>query len=492
MILRVFTLLLLTVCLTSCGSKKGSVPVKLKILQSGITNGVAALDGGVLIMGKSEDGANSFRVGVASSNSDLTLDLAKGRWEFAAVGWVGDSGVLTGTNSCAYTGFVDLRDTNSTVTFNFSKARCADTFNGRPFSEHLNSSVTGQFLQLYPVPCYQATAGNLNSTNCPTTPSIGNYPSNLLSFKVVYEGEQKGQVAGFASPLVSKCFEVFKAPYPYIPMTSTATDSPLGFSLQFFTDNACTGIPVTYNFKNGALLNNLPMPNVFTPYSTYYSYFFFNPGALHDVRVPDSSAANLSFAGQYVNSSWYINTTTSAFNITSHPVSATEMCLTETGTCSSGDWIPVATNGVFNFTAGDGVKTVKLFHRNVNGIVSTTYAQSAMNVVLTPLMLSTPIENIQAGYINLGWTLASVIGNDLIMSSRLKICDTSACGVIYFDQVDVPNVLAGTVQILPSALISSIPALSTCYAKLEVTDIFGIPVYVTWPALSVTSGLLKP
>lgn len=492
MILRLFTLLLLSICLASCGSKKGTVPVKLKILQSGITSGSVTLNGGILIMGKSEDGANSFRLGVPSSNNDLSLDLVKGRWEFAAVGWTGGDGILTGTNTCAYTGFVDLKDTDATVSFNFTQARCASAFNGRPFSEHLHSSITGQFLKLFPVPCYKSTVADLNSTNCATSPSGSEIQSNLLSFKVVYEGEKKGQVVGLAAPLVSKCFGVFQGQYPYVPMTSTATDSPLGFSLQFFTDNACAGVPVSLSLRNGALLNDLPFPNVFTPDSNLYSYFFFRPGVIHDVRVPDSSTSGLSMTSQYVNSAYYINSSSSTYNITSHPESATEMCLTESGACSNVDWLPLASGGVFNFTVGSGVKTVKLFHRNVNGIVSSTYAQFVMNVVLAPLALSTPIDDVQPSYINLGWTLASPIGSDMILSSRLKICDTSACGTVYFDQMNVPNILTGTVQVIPSALISSIPTSSTCYAKLEVTDIFGMPMYLTWPALSVTSGLVKP
>ncbi len=492
MILRLFTLLLLSACLASCGSKKGTVPVKIKILQSGITNGSVTLAGGILIMGKSEDSANSFRLGVPSSNTDLTLDLVKGRWEFAAVGWTGGDGILSGTNTCAYTGFIDLKDTDATVNFNFTQARCATPFNGRPFSEHLNGSVAGQFLKLFPVPCYKSTVADLNSTNCSTSPSGSEIQSNLLSFKVVYDGEKKGQVVGLASPLISKCFGVFQGQYPYVPMTSTATDSPLGFSLQFFTDSACAGVPVSISLRNGALLNDLQFPNIFTPYSNLYSYFFFRPGAIHDVRVPDSSLSSLSIAAQYVNSSYYINVSSAGYNITGHPESAVEMCLTEAGSCSGADWIPLSANGVFNFTPGNGVKTVKLFHRNVNGIVSTTYAQFVVNAVVTPLALSTPIENVQPSYINLGWTLASPIGNDLIMSSRLKICDTSACGIIYFDQFNVPNLLTGTVQVLGSALISSIPPSSTLYAKLEVTDIFGVPFYLTWPALNVTSGLVKP
>lgn len=212
-------------------------------------------------------------------------------------------------------------------------------------------------------------------------------------------------------------------------MTSTATDSPLGFSLQFFTDSTCAGVPVTLSFRDGALLNNYSIPHVFTPFSNDFSYFFFRPAAIHDVRIPNSAASNLSLIGQSVNSNNYINTLTTTYNITAHPEAATEMCLTETGSCISSDWVPVASSGIYNFTAGNGIKTVKLFHRNANGIVSSTYAQSVMNVALASLILSSPSESVQAGYINLSWSLASTFGNDLILSSRLKVCDTAACGL---------------------------------------------------------------
>lgn len=489
MILRVFTLLLLSACLASCGSKNGTVPVKLKILQSGITSASISLDGGILIMGKSEDGANSFRLGVASSNTELSLDLVKGRWEFAAVGWLGGAGILSGTNTCAYTGFVDLKDNDSAVTFNFTKARCADTFNGRPFSEYLNSSVSGQFLQFYPVPCYQATSANMNTTNCPTAPSPGSAPTNLLSYKIVYESEQKGQVAGSVAPLVSKCFEVFKAPYPYLPMTSTSTDSPLGFSIQLFTDSACAGIPLTYNFKGGALLNNLPVVNQFTPYSTYYTYFFFNPGPLHDVRVPDSTTSSLTFPSIVSNGNYYVNVLNPTFNALSHPESAREMCLTES-TCTNADWTPLVSGGVFNLTAGDGTKIVKLFHRNMNGVVSVNPATFTIHLVTTPMVLSVPIYNSQAGYLNLGWTSVSV-NAELVASSRLRICDTSSCGITYFDQNNIPNISTGTIQIMGSALMATMP-IGTYYAKLEVMDIFGNSTYLPWTAIVTTYELIKP
>lgn len=490
MILRIFTLLLLTVFLASCGSKKGTVPVKLKILQGYTTANSVTLSGGVLIMGKSEDGANSFRVGVPSSNSDLTLDLAKGRWEFAAVGWAGGAGILSGTNTCAYTGYVDLKDNDSSVTFNFTKARCADTFNGRVFSEHLNSSVTGQFLQLYPVPCYQASGSTMNSTNCPTAPSVGDRPSSLGSYKVIYEGEQKGNVSGFASALVSQCFAVFGGTYPYVPMTSTSTDSPLGFSLQFFPDNSCAGVPVTYNFKNGALSNNLSMPNTFTPYGTYYSYFFFNPGAAFDIRVPNSASSSLNIPSAiFHNSSDYVNNNSVTLAIGTHPVAAFEMCLTET-TCSAGDWVALSNSATFNLSAGDGAKTIKLFHRNLAGVASSTNASYLVQLVTTPMMASTPSVSSQAGYLTLNWIGASIV-DDLVATTRLRVCSDNTCSVPYFDG-PVPTPSSGSIQILPGQLITTMPIGSTYYAKLEVIDIFGMPTYLSWTSFATTYELVKP
>lgn len=460
--------------------------MKLKILQSGIINGVATLDGGVLIMGKSEDGANSFRVGVANSNSDLTLDLAKGRWEFAAVGWVGGAGIMSGTNSCAYTGFVDLKDNDSAVTFNFTKARCATAFNGRAFSEHLNSTVTGQFLQLYPVPCFQVTNANLDSAYCPTSPSVGDRPSNLASYKVIYEGEQKGQVIGSAAPLVSQCFETFGGVYPYLPMTSTSTDSPLGFSLQFFPDNTCAGVPVTYNFKNGALLNNLPIPNTFTPYGNYYSYFFFNPGPAFDIRVPNSSIAVLNIpTAIFHNSNYYTNINTVNVSISSHPEAAFQMCLTET-TCSSGDWVPLSASASYNLSGGDGAKIIKLYHRNMAGVSSSSYASYPVQLVTTSMQVNTtatPVVSMLSD-LTLNWDPA-LLQDNLIVNTRLRICESNLCTTTYFDQpVPVPS--SGSILITPAQLMVTMPIGSTYYAKLEVTDIFGAPIYHYWPSFATS------
>lgn len=490
MILRVLTLMLLTLVLVSCGEKKSTVPVKLKILQSGITSGAIALNGGILIMGKSEDKLNSFRLGVGSSSTEISLDLVKGKWEFAAIGWVGGSGILTDSNKCAYTGFVDLTEAESVVNFNFTTARCAQSFNGRAFSNaaFLSEAVPGEFFKFNPVLCYESTVANMNNTYC----DVSANPSNLSSFRIVYPGEIKGQVTGKLTSLVSGCFTVMGGIYPSLPMTSLGSDSPLGFELQFFTNDVCGGAPVNYSFKGGAINNySAPVTHSFLPYSSYYTYFFMNPGPLHDARVPNSLSTLMNITSAVLGGvNYYVNNQNVTYTIsTPHPESARQMCLTET-TCTAEDWRPLTNSGTFTLLAGDGAHTIKLFHRNVFGDVSVSPSTATVNLVTTNMSFSSLGFSENPGIsVTPNWIGASV-NDELVLNTRLRMCDTSACAVVYLDLIGGLVLSSGNVQIIPSMLIASIPT-GALYIKMEITDIFGATQYLTWTPTAV-HGLVKP
>ena len=110
MVSKLILFLILLISAISCGPKKAeSLSVKLNVFKSNIT-AAAALNGGVVIVGRSEDGLDAFRVGLMDVNQDLSLNLKKGKWEFAAIAWEGNNGPVTGKNRCAYTGFVVLKD----------------------------------------------------------------------------------------------------------------------------------------------------------------------------------------------------------------------------------------------------------------------------------------------------------------------------------------------------------------------------------------------
>lgn len=485
MISRILKLLILSVFLASCGSNKGTIPVKLKILQSGITANSVALNGGILIVGRTEDGANSFRLGVPSSSTDLSLDLVKGKWEFAAIGWIGAGGAITGTNTCAYTDFVDLKDTAATVNFNFTKARCAQNFNGRAFSEHLNGSVTGEFLKLFPIPCYEPAGASMNTSICPA----GANQSDLLSFKVIYESELKGNVTGAVAPLVSACFGVMGGNYPYLPMTSVGSDSPFGFTIQFFTDLNCTSVPVNYSFKGGALFNNLNIPHLFTPYGTYYTYLFINPGPVHDKRVPDSTQTLFEIVNALPeNGTNYLNTPIANFQIINdHPASAVEMCLTDT-VCNPVDWRPLAMSGTITLNATPGNKLIKLYHRNAFGDLSTNYSSSTV-MLIGPMSGLGTTTSTSANVLNLYWTNGVVYG-EIIASMQLKICESSSCSIQYANFMTPPNIMTGMLQVNSANLMQSMP-IGTYYAKLEVTDIFGVKYYIYWPSFVTTEVITK-
>ena len=162
MAVRISTLLVMVFLLAACSAKKEKVPVKLKLFQS---NMIAALNlsGGIVVVGKSETEADHFRFAVSDSDQNITLDLKKGKWEFMAVGWTGTSGPFTGDNKCAYSGVIDLKDSEATVSLNLTMANCLKPFSNNVFADTSAQRADGNFFKLKPVICYNSV---LTTDNC--------------------------------------------------------------------------------------------------------------------------------------------------------------------------------------------------------------------------------------------------------------------------------------------------------------------------------------
>lgn len=380
MFLRTFILIILAAMLASCGSKKGTVPVKMKIFSSNLIAAGTA-DGGVVLIGQSEDKIHSFKVGLLSAESGITLDLPKGRWEFAAISWAGTSGPLTGNNRCAYSGMVDLNLTEASVSLNLTSPLCASLFNGRQFSHNdFMNTATGIFRDFVPVICFD---GILNDTNCPAATNL----SSLLSYKVVFEPWKRGEIQGALTPLVSNCLPIGTTPRAKIPVTDSGTDTPFGATVVFFPSNDCSGNPVVYNFRDG-LKNNytLPTPVEVSPISTNYSGLYINPGFAFNLTPINPASLNANGANFDGTSSYHYASSTITYLTSAIPAGVDTMCVTSgasAASCAAGDWVPAVTTGSVIVPAGEGVKSMKLYFKSMAGILSSTPATFTATVDTT-------------------------------------------------------------------------------------------------------------
>lgn len=424
MLTKVLTLILLTFIVTSCGDKKAVSSVKLKLFQSNVVTGTTPIpmEGGVLLMGKSEDGLNSFRTGVIDLSKEISLTLIKGRWEFAAVSWSGGNGPLTGDNRCAYTGFVDLKDSEVSVSFNLSSSRCLSTFNGRQFSSPDYRLATGRFLDFIPVMCFDNSA-NPASEQCKTYTQS----TNIASYRIIYNSEQKGQVTGEVLPLASQCLPLNAAPRARIPVTDTGTDSPFGVRIVFYIDSSCGVSVFAGDFHDGIKDSQLPFWSQSGFVAGYYSYLFINPGQQFNNAAAEPRGLILN--GLMINGVATFPAPQLSYSIPSHPANAVSMCLTTSSTCSSGDWRALDLSGNVSVNLADGAYVLKLFYKTVSGVVSTTPSYANFNLDTTapmaPIVNAGGLSNASMTTgVNVVWTSPDVSSFD---HYQVDICSDVTC-----------------------------------------------------------------
>lgn len=337
--------------LYSCAPKKaGVVPVKLKIFQSNLLTGVP-INGGVLIAGKSEDGLESFRFGLANANQDVTLDLKKGKWEFAAIAWSGENGLLTGVSRCSATGMIELKDNDATVNLNLTQSRCLSTFSSsnRSFTSASSQELSGRFYSLKPVLCVN---GSLNSTACP----VSSNSTIFKSYRVLFPSDIKGNIGGSLSSLVSACRLVSDNNHATLPLGSSADTTPFGFKFELYPSANCTGTVNSLDFSSGvlnAVASNSSMA-LENNSSALTTYLFFNPGAsyiaLNNVQINSGASATNS-----INANVSFNTLLPG---------VTNICFTEVNSAGSCSWISdLNSPQAFSLSAGDGTKTIYLFSK---------------------------------------------------------------------------------------------------------------------------------
>jgi hypothetical protein len=259
---NLLTIFLVATIVVSCGKKTGNSQIKMSFFKgsSNMLAGANPMFGGIVVVGHRVDGTGQFQIGLQNANDEQVVNLQKGLWEFAAVGWDGtgtiDSQIFTGVNRCAYTGPVDLSTDNSSITFTMLPENCG--VNGIPnhpgaisnssFLTTEASTIVNQFLPVTLQSCSGLTVGTPGMTpGCTSTPT-----GLTRSFKIVANGVHKE--LGFSNPLPvieSSCYTPIitgsLATNLKIPVGTYTTKSEtlMDVKILAYQTEGCTDLPIT-------------------------------------------------------------------------------------------------------------------------------------------------------------------------------------------------------------------------------------------------------
>ena len=370
MAVRISALLMMIIFLSACSAKKEKIPVKLKLFQS---NMIAALNlsGGIVVVGKGETETENFRFAVSDSDQNITLDLKKGKWEFMAVGWTGVSGPFTGDNKCAYSGVVDLKDAEATVSLSLTLANCLKPFASNVFADTSAQRADGKFFKLKPVVCYNSV---LNPANCPAGTNL----SQFLSYKTVIKSHLSGVATSALPSMASACHLLSSSAVQSLPVFPITQSFDLGVELQFFTSSSCSGTVKKFDFAKGFMAPTLTndLSAHFSDSTTEQFNLFINPGAgttfVNNVKIN--------------NNVYGTNVTTITMSFDPLPISATDICFSEVNngsTCSP--WMNGVTSSpqAFLLSGGDGTKTIYMFARGAD-LIAFPIGQDSITIQLGP------------------------------------------------------------------------------------------------------------
>jgi hypothetical protein len=249
---KIFLLILISIVTISCGSKSDAGKASFKLTLGNLTAANASnFPGGLLIAGHRLDDSQSFTLAFTDG---LVLELQKGTWEFATVGWtMAANGPMTGPQKCSYQ-LVEVRDDNQAITFNMNEANCrtAVANDGKQFTDSLfykltNSSGTVGFKKLQVGFC-----SNIG-TNQICTPETGT--PIVQSLRISIPANLKGISVGAALPLVSNCISVSTVSGT---LTQTILTLPYGGKTGFlrtdislFSSSDCSGVPNKIIYDHG-------------------------------------------------------------------------------------------------------------------------------------------------------------------------------------------------------------------------------------------------
>lgn len=239
---KLFSILMILLLVVSCGHKGESSKAKFKIFSGNIIDPQGLFPGGLLVMGRSLDGVQSF---IVPYSPILELDLKKGDWEFATIGWIGTTGPMEGNQQCSYQR-VDIISDIFTVNFNMNFQSCltATTLDGSRFSRPMfyNSMVGfNGFKKLKVKTCAEL------DLSCSTTNSTQLVPG---SFRVQIPTNLKGVTgsAGIGNGMASNCVP---GGISNIAPPHGGPNGFIGTQITTFSDSACSVSPKPYFFHHG-------------------------------------------------------------------------------------------------------------------------------------------------------------------------------------------------------------------------------------------------
>lgn len=237
---KLLILFTLSVLAASCGQNKaGASRANFRIVSGNLVDTQVVFPGGLLLMGRSMDDSQSF---IVAYTPDLSLDLKKGSWEFATIGWM-NTAAMEGNQQCDYLRADILSDTFN-VTFNMAYSKCLNTSSaqGNKFAEpYLYNHLAGAFNGFK----------KLNVRHCPdlvaTCSSI--YLTSPISFIVEIPPEVRGinSTAGIRG-LKSDCMNTANS------NIAPPMGGPMGFigmKIVIFSGSSCSGTAKGYFFQHG-------------------------------------------------------------------------------------------------------------------------------------------------------------------------------------------------------------------------------------------------
>ncbi|MBC7428014.1 MAG: hypothetical protein H7336_05340 [Bacteriovorax sp.] len=241
--------LMVFILAVSCGGKGDTGKASFKLSLGKMSNASASyFNGGLLILGHRLDETQSFSLAYTDG---LQLDLQKGAWEFATIGWtLASSGQMTGPQQCSYQ-YVELRDDNQSINFSMSPDNCRslktsmnDQFADSQFIKLTNASGTIGFKRLHISVC--------SSVDAVGTCNFASGSSTINSFKVSIPATVKGVSVTSAPALTSNCVQIISG------NASSDLTLPLGGKSGFIKMNIgiynsadCSGTPAIHTYNHG-------------------------------------------------------------------------------------------------------------------------------------------------------------------------------------------------------------------------------------------------
>jgi hypothetical protein len=232
---NILCLILISFLFVSCGPKGAGSKTKFKVFSGNLLNATSLFTGGILVMGRSLDNSQSF---IVAYTSGMELDLKKGSWEFATIGWMG-SYPLEGNQQCSYQK-ADLTTDTLALTFNMTYDQCLNnsTIEGNRFTEpyfynQMGGTYNG-FKKLTVARCPDIVA------NCTTFETV-------VSFKIDVLPLVKGLIVppnGISSRCIDGNASNLTPPYGGV-------NGFIGTKITIFSGSGCSGTANEYSFDHG-------------------------------------------------------------------------------------------------------------------------------------------------------------------------------------------------------------------------------------------------